>query len=393
MINGPKLVAAEIFHGRSGGLSPVLLRLTADDGVTGLGEAALAYGTGALGAVGMIEDLVRRYLAGGIPAFRGEAVWNEILDHGFWAKGGGAVVFAAMSAIETAMLDIKARTLGVPVYELLGGRMHDSLACYCNGWYFGATRDEDLPRFAESAVADGYDRLKFYPLVEILPEGRLRHPSLRAASEPEVSRRALRRVAEIRRAVGPEVELMLDLSGGLSVGDTIDFCRAVAEHDVSFVEEPTMPGDTGALAQVAGAIPQQVAVGERLYTRNAFRDVLEARAVYILQPDIGNTGGLMEARRIAAMAEAYGLKVQPHVCASAVSSAAAMHLSAALPNFYVQEHFPYWSRLPGHVDVVDDPVEDCVSAGRLSVPDRPGLGVTLRDAAVEDWRVARIDLE
>lgn len=387
-----RIAKAEIFLVESGGLRPVLLQLSAEDGSKGIGEAAVAYGNGAAAAAALIEEMVTRYLAGGVSAFRSEAVWNEIYDHSFWAKGGGPIVLSAMSAIETAMLDLKARALGVPVYELLGGRMQDRLRTYCNGWYFGVQREADLPAAAERAVADGYGALKFYPLVEILPEGRLRHPSLRSAADRSVVRRAIRRVADIRRAVGPDVELMLDLASGLTVDDTIHFCRAVSGYDVTYVEEPTVPGDTAALKHVASSIPQRVATGERLYSRYAFRDVLEARAADILQPDIGNTGGLAEARRIAAMAEAYSLKVQPHVCASAVSTAVAMHLSAALPNFYIQEHFPYWARIPGHVDVVDDPVEETVSDGMIPVNDRPGLGVTLRARVLDSWRRSELSL-
>lgn len=388
-----KIAKADIFLVNSGGIRPVLLQLTAEDGTRGVGEAAVAYGNGASAAAALLEELVSRYLAGGVLAFRSEAVWNAIYDHSFWAKGGGPIILGAMSAIETAMLDLKARALDVPVYELLGGRMQDRLRTYCNGWYFGVTREEDLPAAAGRAVADGYDALKFYPFVEILPEGRLRHPALRAAADRSVVRRGISRVAEIRRAVGPDVELMLDLSSGLSVDDTIHFCHAVAQFDLTYIEEPTVPGDTAALRQVATSIPQRVATGERLYSRYAFRDVLEARAADILQPDIGNTGGLAEARRIAAMAEAYSVKVQPHVCASAVSTAAAMHLSAALPNFYIQEHFPYWARIPGHVDVVEDPIEETVSGGFIPVSDRPGLGVTLRADALARWRQAELSLK
>ena len=107
-------------------------------------------------------------------------------------------------------------------------------------------------------------------------------------------------------------------------------------------------------------------------SRYGFRDVLESRAADILQPDIGNTGGLLEARKIAAMAEAYGMKVQPHICASALSTAVGMHLSATLPNFYIQEHFPYWSRIAGHVEVLENPIEPSVKSGYLPVFGGPG---------------------
>src|SRR5690606_7839098 len=153
------------------------------------------------------------------------------------------------------------------------------------------------------------------------PDGRLRHPALRAASEPELLRQAVARVAAVRQAAGPDIELMLDLSAGTTPDDTIRFCHAVEKYDITYIEEPADPGDIGSLVKVASAVSQRVAVGERVYTRYGFRDILETRAVDILQPDISNTGGLLEACKIAAMAEAYSLKVQPHICASALSTA------------------------------------------------------------------------
>ncbi len=387
-----KIARARIYLIDSGGIRPVILELEAEDGTIGLGEAAIAYGVGSTAAAGMIKDILERYLTGGVSAFRGEAIWNEFYDHSFWAKGGGPVVMAGISAVEQAMVDLRARALGVPAYELLGGRINDSLRAYCNGWYFGCTADAQLPAAAELAARDGYGALKFYPFVEIRAEGRLRHPSRRATGDQTVVRRAIDRVAEIRRAVGPGVEIMLDLSAGLTPDDTIRFCREIEDLDIAFIEEPTVPGDTGALSLVRAAIPQPVAVGERLYSRYGFRDVLEARATDIVQPDIGNTGGLMEARRIAAMAETYGMKVQPHICASALSTAVGMHFSASVPNFYWQEHFPYWARIPGHVDILHDPVEETVAGGVIPVNARPGFGVSLNRKVVKDWTWAEINL-
>lgn len=387
-----KLKTANIYVVESGGIRPILLEVVTDDGVTGLGEAGLAYGLGGLAAAGMLREMIERYLTNGRDPFRMESLWAEMYDHSFWTKGGGPVVFSAMSAIEQALMDIKARALGVPVYDLLGGRMRDGLRTYANGWYFGCTSDGELPKAAVVAVTDGYRALKFYPFATILPDGRLRHPSLRAAGEPELLRQAIARVAAVREAVGPDVELMLDLSAGATPDDTIRFCHAVEKYDITYVEEPADPGDIGSLVKIANAVPQRISVGERIYTRYGFRDILETRAVDILQPDIGNTGGLLEARKIAAMAEAYSLKVQPHICASALSTAVGMHFSASIPNFYIQEHFPYWDRIPGHREVLEDPIEPTVKNGLIPVRDSPGFGVTLRKEALQDSLYAAVEL-
>jgi galactonate dehydratase len=376
-----KVRHARIYLVESGGIRPVIVEITADDGSVGLGEAAIAYGLGGTAAAAMIKELCERYVLSQDP-FRIEAIWTEMYDHSFWTKGGGPIVFAAMSAIEQALVDIKARALGVPAYDLLGGRVRDELRTYANGWYFGCTNSADLPRFAEDAAADGYDALKFYPFATILETGKLRHPSRRAASDKDLRRRAFEIVRDVRAAVGPGVEIMLDLSGGLTPDETIRFCREIETYDISYVEEPADPFDNRALRKIADSIAQPIAVGERVYTRYGFRDVLEGGAVDILQPDLGNTGGILEGRKIAAMAEAYSLKVQPHICASALSTAIGMHFSASIPNFYIQEHFPYWDRISGYTEVLEDPLEPHIVGGRIPVLDEPGYGVTLRASSL-----------
>lgn len=387
-----KLTKANIYHLESGGIRPVILELTTNEGVSGLGEACVAYGLGSSAAAAMLKEMIERFVTGATDPFRIEKLWSEIYDHSFWSKGGGPVTMAALSALEQALIDIKARSLDVPVYDLLGGRVHDHLRTYCNGWYFGCTSDAELTGAAQSAVADGYSALKFYPLATVLNDGRLRHPSYRGTNDPGLVQRAVQLVRSIRKAVGDDVELMLDLSAGMTPDDTIRFCREVESEKITYVEEPAIPGDTGALKKIAEQISQPIAAGERIYNRYGFRDLLESRNVDIVQPDIGNTGGVLEARKIAAMAEAYGLKVQPHVCASALSTAVAMHLSASLPNFYIQEHFPYWSRIPGHMDILEDPIEPDLHGGFMPVRDAPGFGVSLKQSAVAASLFASIPL-
>ena len=213
-----KVTRARIYLIESGGLRPIILQLETDQGIVGLGEAAVAYGAGGTAAAGMTKDLVMRFVLGRDP-FRIEEIWSEMYDHSFWAKGGGPIVFAGISAVEQALTDIKARALDIPVYELLGGRVRDRLRTYANGWYFGCRSNADLPDAAERAVADGYDAIKFYPFATILEDGRLRHPARRSA-DLTLRRSAADTVRAVRKAVGPAIDIMLDLSGGLTPDET-----------------------------------------------------------------------------------------------------------------------------------------------------------------------------
>jgi galactonate dehydratase len=170
---------------------------------------------------------------------------------------------------------------------------------------------------------------------------------------------------------------MLDLSGGLTTDETIRLCRRFEELDIAWIEEPADPFDVGALRKISERVAIPVAVGERIYTRHGFRRIFEPHAADIVQPDVGNTGGLMETKKIAAMAEAYNMRVAPHNCASALSTAASLQIAANIPNFMTQEIYPYFPERPGYVQVLQDSPEDRIRDGFLPVPTGPGLGATL----------------
>src|SRR3954465_15064091 len=158
-----KIDSLKIYLVTAGKLHPVLVKLVTDEGVTGIGEAAIAYGLGGTAAAGMLKDLGERPVVGRDPA-RIEALWSQMYDHSFWAKGGGPIVFSAISAIETALWDIKGKTFGVPVYELMGGRMRDTVRVYANGWYGKSVTPVDFAKAVERPLRDGYRAVKFYPL-------------------------------------------------------------------------------------------------------------------------------------------------------------------------------------------------------------------------------------
>jgi galactonate dehydratase len=357
------------------GRYPILVQLLTDQGVTGVGDAAVAYGTGAPSTAAMIKELVEHFVVGKNP-FAIEAIWSDMYDHTFWAKGGGTILFAGISAIEQALWDIKGKCLGVPVYEMLGGKMRDKVRVYANGWSFRCTEPADFAREAERVVKDGYTALKFYPLAtaELDPEGHIRHVSNRSV-DAAAERKALASVKAVRDSVGPGVDLMLDVSAELTTDAIIRLGRKFEDWNIAFLEEPVDPSDVEALKKVSEHVNIPIAAGERLYTRYGFRRILEAHAADILQPDIGNTGGIMETKKIAAMAETYNMRIQPHNCSSPVCTAASIQVDATIANLYMQELYPY--RKAEHFAIVDHAPELDVKAGYMPIPDRPGLGVNL----------------
>ncbi len=377
-----KITAVRVYSVTSSKLHPIVVEVETADGVVGVGEAAIAYGVGGLAAAAMIAEMAERYVLGW-DASRIEALWHELYDHSFWAKGGGAIVFAAIGAIETALWDIKGKELGVPVYELLGGLVHDRLPVYANGWNTEFSDAEEWARAAERPVADGYTMIKTYPLAMPMEEGRtLRHVTRRALDR-DMTKLAVERVRLLRQVVGPEIVILLDLSGGLTTDETINYCKRVEEFDIGWIEEPCDPFDVGALARIAGKIDIPLAAGERLYTRYGFRKVLESQAIGIVQPDIGNTGGMLETKKIAAMAEAYNMRFSPHNCASGVSTAAAAQIGACTSNFMTLEVYPYFREYPNFVEIAKSNPELRIKDGRLGMDRSPGLGVELDHAVVD----------
>jgi len=383
-----KIDVVNIYLVTAGKLHPVVVELVTDEGITGIGEAAIAYGVGRTAAACMVKDLAERMLLGADPS-RIEALWSEMYDHSFWAKGGGAIVFAGIGAIEQALWDIKGNVLGAPVHALLGGPMRETVRVYANGWYGAARTPEQFAQAAERPLRDGYTALKCYPLAT--PDGSgLRHVSARSVDRAHANL-AYERVKALRSAVGPDVELMLDLSGALTTAETIRLCRRFEELDIAWIEEPADPFDVGALKKISEHVKIPVAVGERLYTRHAFRRIFESHAADIVQPDVGNTGGIMEGKKIAAMAEAYNMSVAPHNCGSALSTAAALQLSACIANFATLEIYPYFPERPGYVQLLENPPEDRIRSGFLGVLTEPGLGVTLATERIRPHLWARCE--
>ena len=378
-----KIASANIYIVRIGGRHPVIVELVTNEGVTGLGEAAIAYGVGETAAAGMIKDLMERIVLGRDP-WQIEALWSEMYDHTFWAKGGGPVVYAGIGAIEQALWDIKGQMLKVPVYELLGGMCRDKVRVYANGWSFRAHTPDECARAAEKVVKDGYTALKMYPLAEPVgdEDGHIRHVSRRLITR-DAEDLAVARVRAVRNAVGRDVDLMCDMSAELTTDAIIQLGRRLEEYELLFLEEPVDPFDTEGMRRVNDEVHIPIAAGERLYTRYGFRRLFELRAADIVQPDIGNSGGIMETKKIAAMAEAYNMRIQPHLCAGPVLTAATLQLDACLTNLLIQEVYPY--RIPRHFEIVDRAPELDIRNGYVPIPALPGFGVKLVSENVSEF--------
>jgi galactonate dehydratase len=371
-----KITDVEVFDVTLDGWNPVLVRINTDEGISGVGEVALAYGVGSSAGVGMVRDLAERFLLDADP-FQIEQLWDRMYRKTFWAQGGGPVVFGGMSAIDEALWDIKGKALGVPVYELLGGRCWDRLRVYANGWYRGCVTPEAYAEAAQGVVADGYTAMKFDPFA-VTPEGEWDYT--RRALSRERADLAVERVAAVREAVGPAVDILVEVHGNLGTTSAIQVGKRLEVLDPFFYEEPVDALNVECMRKVAENVDIPIAAGERLYTRYGFRPYIEGQILDILQPDLGLAGGISEVKKIANYAETYHLHIQPHNCASPVATAASVQVDCCIPNFIIQEWFPY--REAEMYELVTEPFEFQVVDGAMPVPTQPGLGIELNDEVV-----------
>jgi len=332
----------------------VFVVVETDEGLSGVGEGSLP---GHPLAVAAAVEEYREYVVGEDPA-RIQHLWQLMYRQPFFRSG--AVTLSAMSAIEQALWDIKGKAAGVPVYELLGGRCHDRIKLYVNG-----PSGKTLEEYADSArdlVARGFTAMKTGITVPVLP-----------VQGDDVFRRAAEQMETLRGAVGADVEIAFDAHGRLTPAMSIKLARALEQYNVWFLEEPALPENAKALARVARATSIPVAVGERLFTKWAFREVLELGAAALLQPDISHCGGDLEARAIATMAEVYFCGFAPHNPLGPVNAIVSAQVGMASPNFVALEtclYPPEWTR-----DLLTEPL--VFANGYLELSDKPGWGVEL----------------
>jgi len=342
----------------------VLVKIETESGLYGIGEASLE---GRELTISAAVSEMRRYLVGKDPA--------EIARHTFalyrepiWS--GGPVLQCAISGIDTALWDIKAKRADMPLFELLGGRMRSELRLYANAWWYEGGSPDDVAAAAARTVERGFCGLKFNPFN--------RQPGTEPYYlDPAVLSTGVEYVAAVRDAIGYDVDLFVDLNASfLNVGDAYRVLTALAPFRLGFVEEPLAQENFAAMAEFRRRSVIPIATGERLFSAFEFENLIDARAADIVQPDLAHCGGITAGMKIAARAELAYLPVAPHNPNGPVCESASAHLATAIPNFGYLEVFPGEAWRP---EVVGEPYT--LSGGRLTLSERPGLGVDFDEAA------------
>jgi galactonate dehydratase len=297
--------------------------------------------------------------------------WEILYRSGFWRMG--VIGLTAISAIDQALWDIKGKDLGVPVYELLGGRVRDKVRVYTHFTGLNATgMDHDsgfdvAVKSARSKVERGWTAIKTVPV-----------PITNALDGPRKVKRAEAFLKTIREAVGDEVDILLDLHGRLTPQMAIQYGKRFEPFNPFFLEEPVQAENPKAMAPVARALNTPIATGERLFLRWGFREILEHGAASLLQPDPCHAGGISETLKIASMAETYYAGLAPHNPYGPLATAVSVHIDLASPNFVIQEMIDP-ETAPEAQSLVKDPLP--VVDGHILPPTRPGLGVEVDEAA------------
>jgi galactonate dehydratase len=341
----------------------MFIRVDTDEGVSGCAEITAHNKTQAV--LGYLQEASTRYVLGSDP-FDTENLFARMfrLDYSL----GGSVQMTVLSAVEIACWDIIGKVLGQPIWRLLGGKCRDRIPAYANGWY-RVERDPKLfAAKAREVVGKGYRALKFDPFgnggLELSRAERMLAISL---------------VEAVRDAVGPDVEIFIEAHGRMAPSTSVAMARDLERFEPGWYEEPVPPEDIEALLFVKNHIGIPVATGERCYTRYGFRELVDRRAADILQPDVIHAGGLLETKKIAAMAEPCYMSVAPHNSAGPGCTAASVHLAACTSNFKTQETFDDFSEPWVNTVVRGAPV---VRDGCFELPTRPGLGIELDEEVI-----------
>lgn len=377
-----------------GDWSPVIVRINTDAGISGFGEVGLAYGKGWRAGLGMVQDFSEVII--GEDPMNIEKIWETIFRKTFWGMGGGTIVSGAMSGIDIALWDIKGKALGVPVWQLLGGKTNDNLRVYASQLQFnwGEKIDKQVlitpDEYAEvtkKALADGYDAIKVDPIIySNQPDGKGDWKTT-GPLEHKVIKTVYDRVAAMRKAGGDDMDIIIEMHSNSDTISAIQIGKALEDLRIFYYEEPCHPLNATNMLEVHKNVQIPIASGERIYTRWGYRPFLENRSIQVIQPDLCLCGGLTEAKKICDMANTYDCAVQIHVCGSPISKAAALQIEAVIPNFLIHEHHQRALNPESRATCLYDyqPVN-----GRYQVPDKPGIGQELTPETIKRCNIVTV---
>lgn len=355
-----------------GGRYFIFVKITTDNGIEGVGEVYAATFSPAV-VVRMISDVFERHVHNHDP-FQIEKLWRNVYTRGYSGRPDITLV-SVLSGLEMACWDIIGKAVGKPVHALLGGKINERLRSYTY-IYPGSGQDErvyvdaDLSaERAEAYVSAGFTALKFDPAGPYTVHDP-RQPLL------EDIERSTRFCQRIREAVGNRADLLFGTHGQFTPSGAIRLGRQLEAYNPLWFEEPVPPDMPEEMAKVAQATSIPIATGERLTTKWEFSRVLRLGAANIIQMAIGRVGGILEAKKIAGMAEAYYAQVAPHLYCGPIEGAANIQLSATLPNFLILESIEQWGGF--HAEILKKPIQ--WEEGYVIIPEEPGLGVELNEA-------------
>ncbi|GBD11537.1 D-galactonate dehydratase [bacterium HR23] len=340
-------------------------KVETDEGVYGWGEAYTQADRDK--TIEVHIHAMGRYLVGRSPFHIKH--FTQVMFMDFATRRGSLEFYCALSALEQALWDIVGKATGQPVYNLLGGPCRERVRVYANGWYEGARTPQDFARLAVATVQKGFAALKFDPFP---PPWR---PYISRQEEDE----AVETVRAVREAVGPQVDLLIEVHRRLAPMHAVRVARRLEEFKPFWYEEPVDSENLDALAEVRRQISLPVVTGEALYSKWEFRQVFEKRCADIINPDVCNCGGILELKEIAGMAEPHFVVVSPHnYNSTTIGLAATLQVSATIPNFLITEYFVNFTEVGDAISREPFKVEN----GYIRLPDKPGLGLELDEESL-----------
>lgn len=352
-----------------GGPKWLFIKLATDEGIVGLGERVTGGARNLAPQIALLNDLCEQFVIGENP-FNVELIWHRMFATPHDYRHPGMDRTPAMSAIEMALWDIIGKATNQPIYNLLGGRYHEKLRAYAYMPSEGVwERPELAGEVARQLIAEGFTACKIDPFQPLFPYPR------------DIPLKDLKHAASIfrhvREAVGDELEVGIGTHSQFSTAGAIRAAKVFEEYSPIWFEEPVPPEMVEEMARVAAQTSIPIAAGERLATKYEFANLLEKQAAGIIQVDVGQCGGILEAKKIAAIAEAHHALIAPHMYVGPIAAAAAIQLDTCSPNFMLQE----FNVGPLHSEIFVEPI--VVENGYITPPTGPGLGVELNEAVVK----------